>query len=51
MMDRQRIRVAIIDDEEITARRLHEHLTDQGVSADFFLDGESFMERFRFSPL
>jgi len=49
-MDKHRIRVAIIDDEEITAMRLQEHLAGQGFSADFFLDGESFMESFRFSP-
>ena len=49
-MDKHQIRVAIIDDEEITAMRLQEHLADQGFSADFFLDGESFMKSFRFSP-
>ena len=49
-MDKHQIRIAVIDDEEITALRLQEHLTEQGFPADSFLDGESFMESFKFSP-
>lgn len=49
-MHRQFIRIAVIDDEKISAIRLQEHLIDSGYPVDVFFDGESFLQSFRCSP-
>ena len=44
------IRIAVIDDEQISGRRLQEHLLDMGYPVDIFYDGESFLETFLPAP-
>ena len=44
------LRIAIIDDEKITGRRLQEHLKELGYRADLFFDGESFLQSFMGAP-
>ncbi len=43
-MDSALVRIAVIDDEKISGRRLQEHLAELGYSVDLFFDGESFLE-------
>ena len=49
-MDSPIIRIAVIDDEKISGRRLQEHLVDMGYPVDIFFDGESFVKTFLSSP-
>lgn len=49
-MDNFFIRIAVIDDDKITADRLQEALYNLGYSADVFYDGESFLHSFSISP-
>ncbi len=49
-MDSRAVRIAIVDDEKISALRLQEHLSDSGHPVDLFFDGESFLESFMHSP-
>ncbi len=49
-MHKHSIRVAVIDDEKISALRLQEHLVASGYPVDVFFDGESFLQSFRCSP-
>lgn len=49
-MHKHAIRIAVVDDEKISALRLQEHLAESGYSVDAFFDGESFLKSFKFSP-
>ncbi len=49
-MHKHSIRIAVIDDEKISALRLQEHLIDSGYPVDVFFDGESFLQSFKCSP-
>ncbi len=49
-MDRSLVRVAIIDDEEISALRLQERLVELGHPVNVFFNGESFLDRFDLRP-
>jgi DNA-binding NtrC family response regulator len=49
-MHKHSIRIAVIDDEKISALRLQEHLIASGYPVDVFFDGESFLQSFKFSP-
>ena len=49
-MDSTVIRIAVIDDEKISGRRLQEHLEDMGYPVDIFFDGETFLETYLSSP-
>lgn len=49
-MHKHSIRIAVIDDEKISALRLQEHLIDSGYPVDAFFDGESFLQSFKCSP-
>jgi two-component system response regulator AtoC len=49
-MIRQSIRIAVIDDEQVSAMRLQEYLIGEGYTVDVFFDGESFLESYRFAP-
>jgi two-component system response regulator AtoC len=44
------VRIAVIEDEEISGERLKEHLQESGWPVDLFGDGESFLDNFRSSP-
>ena len=44
------IRIAVIDDEKISGRRLQEHLLDMGYPVDIFFDGAAFLKTFLSSP-
>ena len=43
-------RIAVIDDERITGRRLEEHLLEIGYRVDLFFEGLSFLESFQAAP-
>jgi len=49
-MNKQPIRIAVIDDEKISAIHLQEELSGRGYFVDVFFEGESFLESFRCSP-
>jgi len=49
-MDDHLVRVAIVEDEELSARRLEERLQEAGYPVDLFFDGESFWESYLASP-
>ena len=49
-MDSGMVRIAIIDDEQISGLRLQEHVAAMGYPVDFFGDGRSFLERFIHAP-
>jgi two-component system, NtrC family, response regulator AtoC len=49
-MDSSFVRIAVIDDEKISGRRLYEHLSGLGYPVDLFFDGESFLESYTRSP-
>ncbi|WP_457551773.1 sigma-54-dependent transcriptional regulator [Desulfobacula sp.] len=49
-MNKQPIRIAVIDDEKISAIHLQEVLSGFGYFVDIFFEGESFLESFRCSP-
>lgn len=49
-MENRIVRIAVIDDDKITANRLYESLDDLGYSADVFYDGESFLRAFSITP-
>jgi two-component system, NtrC family, response regulator AtoC len=49
-MDSPVIRMAVIDDEKISAMRLQEHLSTLGYPAELFFNGESFLESFLHAP-
>ncbi|MEJ2037746.1 MAG: sigma-54 dependent transcriptional regulator [Desulfosarcinaceae bacterium] len=44
------VRLAIIDDEQISGLRLQEHLAEQGYAADLFFEGNAFLEAFLAAP-
>ncbi len=45
-MDRPVVRLAIVEDEKISGRRLQEHLQESGYAVDLFFDAESFLPAF-----
>jgi two-component system, NtrC family, response regulator AtoC len=49
-MDSSFVRIAVIDDEKISGRRLYEHLSGLGYPVDLFFDGESFLKSYTRSP-
>ena len=49
-MNKPPVRLAIIEDEEISGLRLQEHLADAGYPVDLFLEGDSFLDAFTASP-
>jgi two-component system response regulator AtoC len=49
-MDSGLVRIAVIDDEQISGRRLQEHLSALGYPVDLFFDAESFLESYMRSP-
>lgn len=49
-MDNASARLAIIEDEKISGRRLQEHLVESGYSVDLFFEGNSFLDSFMASP-
>ena len=49
-MNKQPLRIAVIDDEKISAIHLQEELSGRGYFVDIFFEGESFLESFRCSP-
>jgi DNA-binding NtrC family response regulator len=49
-MNKPPVRLAIIEDEEISGLRLQEHLADAGFPVDLFLEGDSFLKAFSASP-
>ena len=49
-MNKQFIRIAIIDDEKISALRLQDHLVESGYPVDAFFNGETFLQSFTCSP-
>ena len=49
-MDKASIRIAVIDDEKISGRRLQEHLLEMGHQVDIFYDGETFLKKFLAFP-
>lgn len=49
-MNKNIVRIAVIDDDRITADRLQESLDTLGYAADVFYDGESFLQAFIISP-
>lgn len=49
-MDKPPVRLAIIEDEEISGLRLQEHLAEAGYPVDLFFEGESFFNAFSASP-
>ncbi len=49
-MNKQSIRIAVIDDEKISALHLQEELSSFGYLVDVFFEGYSFLESFKCSP-
>ena len=49
-MNKQLLRIAVIDDEKISAIHLQEELSGCGYDVDVFFEGESFLESFQCSP-
>jgi len=49
-MDNMSTRIAIIEDEKISGRRLQEHLAESGYSVDLFFEGSTFLDSFMASP-
>lgn len=49
-MNRQGVRLAVIEDEKISGLRLQEHLAESGYPVDLFFEGESFLNAFTASP-
>jgi two-component system, NtrC family, response regulator AtoC len=49
-MNKSPVRLAIVEDEEISGRRLQEHLADAGYPVDLYLEGDSFLKAFFASP-
>jgi len=49
-MNKQSLRIAVIDDEKISAIHLQDELSDYGYPVDVFFDGESFLESYKCSP-
>jgi DNA-binding NtrC family response regulator len=49
-MVRSQIRLAIIEDEQISGLRLQEHLDEMGYAVDLFFEGNAFLEAFLASP-
>jgi len=49
-MNNSFVRVAVVEDEAISGRRLMERLIDLGYPVDLFTDGESFLDSFFATP-
>ena len=49
-MNKHAVRIAVIDDEKISALRLQEHLVESGYPVDAFFNGETFLQSFAVSP-
>lgn len=49
-MPEPKVRLAIIEDEQIAGLRLQEHLAEQGHAVDLFCEGSAFMEAFLACP-
>ncbi|NOX32992.1 MAG: sigma-54-dependent Fis family transcriptional regulator [Deltaproteobacteria bacterium] len=49
-MNKQSIRIAVIDDEKISAIHIQEHLADYGYPVDVFFQAEPFLESYMCSP-
>lgn len=49
-MGKPSVRLAIIEDENISGLRLQEHLADSGYPVDLFFEGDSFFNAFLASP-
>ncbi|MEJ2637975.1 MAG: sigma-54 dependent transcriptional regulator [Desulfosarcinaceae bacterium] len=49
-MSKSPVRLAIVEDEEISGLRLQEHLADAGYPVDLFLEGDAFLKAFTASP-
>jgi two-component system response regulator AtoC len=50
LMNKQFIRIAVIDDEKISALRLQERLVESGYPVDAFFNGETFLQSFTCAP-
>jgi DNA-binding NtrC family response regulator len=49
-MPEPKVRLAIIEDEQISGLRMQEHLAEQGYAVDLFFEGEAFLDVFLASP-
>lgn len=49
-MPESTVRLAIVEDEQISGLRLQEHLTEQGYPVDLFFEGNTFLKAFLACP-